>query len=77
MSAKTKNIIERAVKTFIEVAVTSFIAALSGVDITVAGKDRTFWIATAISVGSAAFSAAWNGVVEPWLKGPDTGDTGE
>jgi hypothetical protein len=69
MSAKAKNIIERAVKTFIEVAVTSLIAAVSGVDILVAGKDRTFWIATAISVGSAAFSAMWNGVLQPWLKG--------
>lgn len=69
MSEQTRNVIERAVKTLIEVAVTSLIAALSGVDILVAGKDRTFWIATAISVGSAAFSAVWNGVLQPWLKG--------
>lgn len=73
MSTKTKNIMERAVKTFVEVAVTTLIAALSGVDIMVDGKNKTFWIATTLSVASAAFSAVWNGVLQPWLKGEEAG----
>lgn len=68
MSEKTKNVIERSVKTFIEVGVTTLIAGLSGVDITVQGKNRTFWVGLGVSAASAALSAAWNGIIQPWLK---------
>lgn len=72
MSTKFKNVLERAIKTFIEVAVTTIIANLSGVDISVQGKDRTFWIGVSIAAASAALSAVWNGVLQPWLTAPDT-----
>jgi hypothetical protein len=71
MSTNFKNILERAIKTFVEVAVTTVIANLSGVDISVQGKDRTFWIGIGIAAASAALSAVWNGVLQPWLTAPD------
>ena len=68
MNAKVKDVLFRAVKTFIEAVVACLVAALSGVDITVGGKDKTFWLGLAISAGSAGLSAAWNGVIQPWLN---------
>jgi len=68
MSTEQKNILERLVKTFIEVGITTLLAGLSGVDITVQGKDRTFWVGLGLSAASAALSAAWNGIIQPWLK---------
>ncbi len=68
MSTELKDIIERSVKTFIEVGITTVFAGLSGVDITIQGKNRTFWIGLGISAVSAALSAAWNGIIQPWLQ---------
>lgn len=71
MSAKTKNIIERAVKTFLETAISYLIAHLSGVDFFGSDEGKTVWVGLALSAGAAGLSAAWNGAIQPLLKSPD------
>lgn len=71
MSEKSKNILERSFKTFIESALTYLMAALVGVDF---GSDniQRVLIGIGISCVAAGVSAVWNGVIDPMLK-----DTGE
>ena len=71
MSAKTKNIIERAIKTFVETGVSYLIAHLSGVEFFGSNEGKTVWVGLAVSAGAAGLSAAWNGVFQPLLKPPD------
>ena len=75
MTAKLKDVIERAAKTFIETAVAYLIANLSGVNFFENNKSKTFWIGLALSAGAAGLSAAWNGVIQPLLgPGPNAPD---
>ncbi len=59
-----KDVGIRAVKTFLETAISYLIAALGGVDF---GSDlgQTFWIGLGLSAGAAGLSAVWNGVLQP------------
>lgn len=61
-----KDVLVRAVKTFVETAVATVVAGISGVDIFAA--EEGFWMALAISAGAAGLSAVWNGLIEPMLK---------
>lgn len=70
MNDKVKNIIERAVKTFIETAISYLAALFIGGDVFAAEHDQKFWMGVLISAGAAGLSAAWNGVIQPLLK-PD------
>ncbi len=72
MSEKTRNIIERAFKTFIETAVSYLIAHLAGANFFDNDQPRTFWIGAALSAGAAGLSAVWNGVLQPLVKPPTT-----
>ncbi len=65
MSEKTKNIIERSVKTFIETAISYLIAHLSGANFFERNEVKTVWVGLAISAGAAGLSATWNGVLQP------------
>lgn len=65
MSAGTKDIIIRAVKTFVQTAGAYVIAALSGVDFFAGDKDKAFWMGLALSAGAAGISAVWNTVLKP------------
>jgi hypothetical protein len=75
MSGKTKNVIERAVKTFIETAVSYLIAHLSGANFFENNDSKTVWVGLALSAGAAGLSAVWNGVLQPLLKTPSGGST--
>ena len=65
MSGKLKNVAERAVKTFIETAISYLIAHLSGVNFFGSDETKTVWIGLALSAGAAGLSAVWNGVLQP------------
>ena len=68
MSENTKNIIERAVKTFIETAVSYLIAQLAGVNFFESDQSKAIWFGAALSAGAAGLSAVWNGVLQPLIK---------
>ena len=57
----------RAVKTFIQVAVGYLLAALANVDIFNSANGKTFWAGLLVSTVAAGASATWNGVVKPVL----------
>ena len=57
--AAWKDVLIRSAKTFVETLIPTLIAALSGVDFTVA-HVKGFWIALLIPVLSTALTAAWN-----------------
>ena len=64
-----KDVLIRAVKTFLQTAVSYLIAALGGVDFFGGDLGETFWIGLALSTGAAGLSAAWNGVIQPIFAG--------
>lgn len=64
-----KDVLIRAVKTFLQTAVSYLIAALGGVDFFGGNLGETFWIGLALSTGAAGLSAAWNGVIQPIFAG--------
>jgi hypothetical protein len=61
-----KDVLVRAVKTFVEAVLAFGVAELSGKDIFVLTRDM--WGALAISAAAAGISAVWNGVIEPLVK---------
>lgn len=63
-----KDVVIRAVKTFLQTAVSYLIAALGGVDFG-SNLGRTFWIGLGLSAGAAGLSAVWNGVLQPIIAG--------
>lgn len=63
-----KDVAIRAIKTFIQTAVSYLIAALSGVDFFGGDVSETFWVGLALSAGASGASAAWNGVIEPIFR---------
>lgn len=68
MNAKVKDIIERAVKTFVQAAGAYLIASLSGVDFFSGDKTKEFWVGLALATGAAGISAVWNAVLQPLTK---------
>ena len=62
--ANWKDVFVRALKTFVETALSFLIAALSGIDFT-GDHTTTFWVGIALSAGAAGLSAVWNGVIQP------------
>lgn len=64
-----KDVLVRAIKTFVETAVAAIVAGVGGVD--VFATEEGFWIGLALSAGAAGVSAVWNGVVEPMIKLPE------
>ena len=64
-----KDVAIRAIKTFLQTALSYLLAALGGVDFgTSLGK--TFWIGLGLSAGAAGLSAVWNGVLTPIIAVP-------
>ena len=61
-----KDVAIRAVKTFVQTAVSYLIAVLGGVDFG-SNPGKTFWIGLGLSAGAAGLSAVWNGVLAPIL----------
>lgn len=57
----------RALKTFIQVAITYAVTALTGVNFA-KELSGTFWLGFLLSAGSAGISAAWNSVLMPVLN---------
>lgn len=55
-----KDILVRALKTFVQTFVSTLIASLSGVNFFSDGHEQNFWIGLALSAGAAGVSAAWN-----------------
>jgi hypothetical protein len=73
MNKKVKNILERAVKTFIEAALAYFIPALAGVDFFGGNTTKTVLIGMAISAAASGLSAVWNGVISPLIENHKAG----
>lgn len=63
-----KDVGIRAVKTFIQTFVSVFAQDLIGINLFDGGVDEVVWIGFALSAGSAAASAVWNGVISPVFK---------
>lgn len=68
MKYNWKDIIVRAVKTFVQTAGSYAIAALSGVDFFEGNKSETFWVGVVVSAGAAGISAVWNTVLSPIFR---------
>ena len=68
-----KEIIERALKTFVEAFIPTFIAALAAADYTNVEILPRILVSILISAAATGISAVWNALVDPWLKG----ETGE
>ena len=67
-TARVKDIIVRAVKTFVQAAGAYLIASLSGADFFSGDKNKEFWMGLALAAGAAGISAVWNGVLQPLTK---------
>ena len=63
-----KNVLERALKTFVEAFIPTMVAALAGADFTDLEALPRVLVAIAISAAATGISAVWNGIVDPWLK---------
>ena len=61
-----KDVLIRAIKTFMEAAVAFLGAELAGVDIFHA--DKSMWCAMGISAAAAGIAAVWNAMIEPAVK---------
>ena len=61
-----KDVLIRAIKTFVEAFVVCAGAELSGMDIF--AIDKGMLCAVGISAAAAGVSAVWNGMIEPVLK---------
>lgn len=68
MSERVKDVLFRAIKTFLETAGAYLLAHLTGVNFFEGNPGKTFWIGLALSTGAAGLAAAWNGVLAPLLK---------
>lgn len=65
MNANFKDILVRAVKTFVQTAGAYMIANLSGVDFFGENATKAFWMGLLLSAGAAGISAVWNTVFVP------------
>ena len=61
MSERVKDVLFRAIKTFLETAGAYLLAHLTGVNFFEGNPGKTFWIGPGLA-------AAWNGVLAPLLK---------
>lgn len=68
MNVNWRDVLVRALKTFVQTAVSYIIAALSGVDFFAGDKNGEFWLGLCLSAGAAGVSAVWNGVIAPLVK---------
>lgn len=71
-----KDVGIRAVKTFVQTALSYLIANLSGVDFFGGELGETFWVGLALSAGAAGLSAVWNGVLGPMVSGDKQREAG-
>lgn len=65
MNVNWKDVLIRAIKTFVEAFLAFMGAELAGMDIF--ALDKKVWCAVGLSAAAAGISAVWNGVVEPLL----------
>ena len=68
MNANTKDILIRALKTFVQTAGAYLIANLSGVDFFADDVGKAFWVGMMLSAGAAGISAAWNAIMSPHVS---------
>lgn len=66
MKIDWKDVLIRAIKTFVEAFIACAGAELSGMDLF--AIDKGMWCAVGISAAAAGISAVWNGMIDPWLK---------
>lgn len=69
-----KDVIIRAVKTFVQTAASYLITNLAGVDFFGGDMKETFWLGLALSAGAAGVSAVWNGVLAPIIQPKPPGE---
>ena len=61
-----KDVLIRAIKTFMEAFIACAGAELAGMDLF--AIDKGMWCAVILSAAAAGLSAIWNGMIEPVLK---------
>lgn len=69
-----KNVLERALKTFVEAFIPAIVAALAAADYTDLEMLPRIMTAILISAAATGISAVWNGIIDPLLK-RETGAT--
>lgn len=75
--ARVRDVLIRALKTFIQAFISIAIAQLAGVNF-IEGEDlKNVLIGIAISGGAAGVSAVWNGVLSPLLNSLTGGNDNE
>jgi anti-anti-sigma regulatory factor len=65
MNSRVKDILIRAIKTFVQTAGSYLIVNLSGVDFFGENATQAFWTGLLLSAGAAGISAVWNTVIAP------------
>ena len=63
MNINWKDVLNRAIKTFVEAVIVFLGTELSGMNIFTV--DKVVWCAIGIAAAQAGISAVWNGVIEP------------
>ena len=61
-----KDVMIRAIKTFVEAFIACAGAELAGMDLF--AIDKGMWCAVGISAAAAGISAVWNGMIAPVVK---------
>lgn len=65
MNPRIKDILVRAIKTFVQTAGSYLLVNLSGVDFFGESATKAFWTGILLSAGAAGISAVWNTVIAP------------
>ena len=72
MTAKTKDVLNRALKTFIQATIASLIVNIESIMMSLQSLslDTLKQVALPIIIGAiaAGISAAWNQIIAPWLN---------
>jgi len=67
-----KQVLERAIKTFVEAFIPAIVTALAAADYTDIDTLPRVLIAVLLSAAATGISAVWNGILEPMLKKVDS-----
>lgn len=67
MSERTKCVLERCIKTFVETAVAYALPAIAGVEFFGNNNLKTVLVGIGISATATGISAVWNGMLKPLL----------
>jgi hypothetical protein len=72
MQRNVKDIVVRAIKTFVQASISCVGAAFLGVNYAINDQTGQWWIALVLSAVAAGVSAVWNALIKPIYIEPPT-----